>query len=119
MPSQREGILIFLHAVDKLYATDCPEILTNRRCITGIVEDENGAPMAGVKISPYGGNYEGVKTDSTGRFELWLPYQDVKAFASKVGYKSRGIEPTDSAVTIRMKELNLNLIITPPPFEEK
>lgn len=119
MPSQREGILIFLHAVDKLYATDCPEILTNRRCITGIVEDENGAPMAGVEISPYGGNYEGVKTDSTGRFELWLPYQDVKAFASKVGYKIRGIEPTDSAVTIRMKELNLNLIITPPPFEEK
>lgn len=119
MPSQREGILIFLHAVDKLYATDCPEILTNRRCITGIVEDENGAPMAGVEISPYGGNYEGVKTDSTGRFELWLPYQDVKAFASKVGYKIRGIEPTDSAVTIHMKELNLNLIITPPPFEEK
>lgn len=113
MPSQREGILIFLHAVDKLYATDCPEILTNRRCITGIVEDENGAPMAGVEISPYGGNHEGVKTDSTGRFELWLPYQDVKAFASKVGYKIRGIEPTDSAVTIRMKEVNLNLIITP------
>ena len=119
MPSQREGILIFLHAVDKLYATDCPEILTNRRCITGIVEDENGAPLAGVEISPYGGNHEGVKTDSTGRFELWLPYQDVKAFASKVGYKIRGIEPTDSAVTIHMKELNLNLIITPPPFEEK
>ena len=119
MPSQREEILIFLHAVDKLYATDCPEILTNRRRISGIVEDENGAPMSGVKISPYGYMNEGVKTDRTGRFELWLPYQDVKAFASKVGYKIRGIEPTDSAVTIRMKEVNLNLIITPPTPRKK
>lgn len=119
MPSQREGILIFLHAVDKLYATDCPEILSNRRCITGIVEDENGAPMAGVEISPYGYMNEGVKTDRTGRFELWLPYQDVKAFASKVGYKIRGIEPTDSAVTIRMKEVNLNLISVPPRKKER
>lgn len=114
LPNQREEILIYLHAVDKLYATDCPEILNNRRRLSGIVEDENGLPMPGVEISPYGYINEGVKTDSTGHFELWLPYQDVEAIASKVGYRRYRIKPTDSAVTIRMKELNFNIIVTPP-----
>ena len=96
-----------LISVDKLYASDCPAILENRRYIEGVVlDDETEKPIADalVYINHSMGTLDagGVRTDQKGHFGLWLPY-DQTLRARKAGYKDAyWIQPADTALTIRL-----------------
>ena len=100
---------LFMHliSVDKLYASDCPAILDNRRYIEGVVlDDETEKPIADalVYINHSMGTLDagGVRTDQKGHFDLWLPY-DQTLRARKAGYKDAyWIQPADTALTIRL-----------------
>ena len=100
---------LFMHliSVDKLYASDCPAILENRRYIEGVVlDDETEKPIADalVYINHSMGTLDagGVRTDQKGHFGLWLPY-DQTLRARKAGYKDAyWIQPADTALTIRL-----------------
>ena len=100
---------LFMHliSVDKLYASDCPAILNNRRYIEGVVlDDETEKPIADalVYINHSMGTLDagGVRTDQKGHFDLWLPY-DQTLRARKAGYKDAyWIQPADTALTIRL-----------------
>ena len=97
-----------LISVDKLYASDHPAILENRRHIEGtVLDDETGAPLADalvyiettMGISDAGG----VRTDKKGHFDLWLPFHNDLVRVSKSGYKDAyWIQPTDTVLTIRL-----------------
>jgi hypothetical protein len=95
-----------LLSIDKLYASDCPAILENRRHVEGTVLDENGQQMPDAVVD---GNIQepsdagGVRTDKNGHFDLWLPYHDTQVRASKAGYLRGFSEPADTAITIRMQ----------------
>ena len=101
-------LVMHLISVDKLYASDHPAILENRRHIEGTVfDDETGAPLADalvyiettMGISDAGG----VRTDKKGHFNLWLPFHNDLVRVSKSGYKDAyWIQPTDTALTIRL-----------------
>ena len=98
-----------LRSVDKLYASDCPDILNiHYKRLTGVVQDEEGKPLAhatvGYRDRPYF-SY-GVSADSLGRFELMLPNRIDTIRAMWVGYQTQKIHvlPTDSVLTIRLKE---------------
>ena len=101
-------LLMHLISVDKLYASDCPAILDNRRHIEGVVlDDETEKPVADalVFIDHSMGTFDagGVRTDQMGRFDLWLPYPNETLRARKAGYKdSYWIKPTDTTLTIRL-----------------
>ena len=100
---------LFMHliSVDKLYASDCPAILDNRRYIEGVVlDDETEKPIADalVYINHSMGTLDagGVRTDQKGHFDLWLLY-DQTLRARKAGYKDAyWIQPADTALTIRL-----------------
>lgn len=101
-------LVMHLVSVDKLYASDCPAILENRRHLEGtVVDDESGKPVADalvyieatMGISDAGG----VKTDEKGHFDLWLPFQEQSFRVSKSGYKDAfWIQPADTALTVRL-----------------
>ncbi|MBR6170280.1 MAG: carboxypeptidase-like regulatory domain-containing protein [Bacteroidaceae bacterium] len=100
-----------LRSVDKLYASDCPDILNiHYKRLTGVVQDEEGKPLAhatvGYRDRPYFSN--GVSADSLGRFELMLPNRIDTIRASWIGYQTQKIHvlPTDSVLTIRLKEID-------------
>ena len=101
-------LLMHLISVDKLYASDCPAILDNRRHIEGVVlDDETEKPVADalVFIDHSMGTFDagGVRTDQMGRFDLWLPYPNETLRARKAGYKDAyWIQPADTALTIRL-----------------
>ena len=99
-------LVMHLLSIDKLYASDCPAILENRRHVEGTVLDENGQQMSDAVVD---GNIQepsdagGVRTDKNGHFDLWLPYHDTQVRASKAGYLRGFSEPADTAITIRMQ----------------
>lgn len=101
---------LFMHliSVDKLYASDCPAILENRRYIEGVVlDDETEKPVADalVYINHSMGTLDagGVRTDQKGRFDLWLPYTNETLRVRKAGYKDAiWIQPADTTLTIRL-----------------
>ncbi|MBO7099271.1 MAG: TonB-dependent receptor plug domain-containing protein [Bacteroidaceae bacterium] len=100
-----------LRSVDKLYASDCPDILNiHYKRLTGVVQDEEGKPIAHAIIDyrerPYFSN--GVPADSLGRFELMLPNHIDTIRANWIGYQTQKIHvlPTDSVLTIRLKEID-------------
>lgn len=100
-----------LRSVDKLYASDCPDILNiHYKRLTGVVQDEEGKPLAhatvGYRDRPY--FRDGVTVDSLGRFELMLPNRIDTIRAMWVGYQTQKIHvlPTDSVLTIRLKEID-------------
>ena len=101
-------LLMHLISVDKLYASDCPAILDNRRHMEGVVlDDETEKPVADalVFIDHSLGTFDagGVRTDQRGRFDLWLPYPNETLRARKAGYKDAyWIKPTDPTLTIRL-----------------
>ena len=101
-------LLMHLISVDKLYASDCPAILDNRRHIEGVVlDDETEKPVADalVFIDHSLGTFDagGIRTDQRGRFDLWLPYPNETLRARKAGYKDAiWIQPTDTTLTIRL-----------------
>lgn len=100
-----------LRSVDKLYASECPDILNiHYKRLTGVVQDEEGKPLAHAIIDyrerPYFSN--GVPADSLGRFELMLPNHIDTIRANWIGYQTQKIRvlPTDSVLTIRLKEID-------------
>ena len=101
-------LLMHLISVDKLYASNCPAILDNRRHIEGVVlDDESEKPVADalVFIHHSMGIFDagGVRTDQKGRFDLWLPYTNETLRVRKAGYKDAiWIQPADTALTIRL-----------------
>ena len=107
-PTHPSLLVMHLVSVDKLYASDCPAILENRRHMEGtVLDDESGKPVADalvyiettMGISDAGG----VRTDRKGRFDLWLPFENERVRVSRSGYKdSYWILPADTAITIRL-----------------
>ena len=101
-------LVMNLLSVDKLYASDCPAILENRRHIEGsVLDDDNGKPVADalVYIESTMGTYDagGVRTDNKGHFALWLPYRNDQVRVRKPGYKDAyWIQPADTVLTIRL-----------------
>lgn len=105
--SQRQ-LWMHLHSADKLYTADCPEILTNSRKIKGIVLNEKDEPLTGATVFvgsiPTTETIQG-RTDSTGHFELCLPYPNASIQVSHIDYGTvRLSHPADTALTIRMKD---------------
>ena len=106
--SQRQ-LWMHLHSVDKLYTADCPEILTNSRKIKGIVLNEKDEPLTGATVfvgsRPNTETIQG-RTDSTGHFELCMPYHNASIQVSHIDYGTvRLSHPADTALTIRMKDM--------------
>ena len=101
-------LVMHLVSVDKLYASDRPAILENRRHMEGtVLDDETGNPVADalvyidntMGISDVGG----VRTDKKGHFDLWLPFKNEVVRVSKSGYKDAyWIQPADTARTVRL-----------------
>lgn len=106
--SQRQ-LWMHLHSVDKLYTADCPEIIANSRKIEGIVLNEKDEPLTGATVFvgsiPTTETIQG-RTDSTGHFELCLPYPNAPIQVSHIDYGTiRLSHPADTALTIRMKDM--------------
>lgn len=100
-----------LRSVDKLYASDCPDILNiHYKRLTGVVQNEEGKPINGAIVGyrdrPYFSH--SVPADSLGRFELMLPNHIDTIRANWIGYQTQKIHvlPTDSVLTIRLKEID-------------
>ena len=108
MTTHPRQLVMRLISVDKLYASDCPAILDNRRRIEGkVLDDESGKPVADalVYIENSMGTTDagGGRTDKKGHFGLWLPYPTEKVRVRKTGYKDAyWIQPADTAITIRL-----------------
>ena len=104
--SGQRRVDMHLHSVDKLYASDCPEILANRRKVEGMVLNELDEPMADAIVSV--GNSTAtetvqVKTDSTGHFELWLPFSNASIRIDHIGHVPVYLnQPSDTAIIVRM-----------------
>ena len=102
---------VHLRSVDKLYASECPDILNiHYRRLTGVVQNEEGKPIGhatvGYRDRPYFS--DGVSADSLGRFELMLPGHIDTIRASWINYQTQKIRvlPTDSVFTIRLKKID-------------
>ena len=103
--SQRQ-LWMHLHSVDKLYAAECPEMLSNRRHVEGTVTDEKGEPLTAalVSISTHATPWDAAKTDSKGHFDMWIPFRDAAIRVNHVGYTPIQTQPADTALIFRMKD---------------
>ena len=102
--SQRQ-LWMHLHSVDKLYATDCPELLSNRRHIEGTVTNEKGEPLAEASVGiGFVTPWDAVTTDSQGHFDLWMPFRDATIHVNHVGYIPKQIQPADTILNFHMKD---------------
>ena len=104
-------MVVYLNSVDKLYASECPDILNiHYKRLTGVVQDEEGKPLNGGLVSYRDRPYfsQSVATDSLGRFELMLPNTSDTISVIRIGYEKQTIRvlPTDSVLTIRLKEID-------------
>ena len=116
--SQRQ-LWMHLHSVDKLYAADCPELLSNRRHVEGTVTDENGEPLAGANVGiGFVTPWDAVVTDSQGHFDLWMPFRDATIRVNYEGYQPKQIQPADSIITIRMKDATQLVEVKVMPKDE-
>lgn len=107
----RRTVAVHLHAVYKLYAADCPDLLGNRRLVEGRVMNEQGQPLADARVSFGAFHSSGPETsaraDADGRFSFWMPFRDAPLWVLCPGYKSVRVQPADSSMTIRMKAFSL------------
>ena len=112
----RRSVAVHLHAVYKLYAADCPDLLANRRFVEGRVVNEQGQPLADARVSFGAFHSSGPETsaraDADGRFSFWMPFRNAPVWVLCPGYKSVRVQPADSSMTIRMKDASL-IIPTP------
>ncbi len=103
----RRSVAVHLHAVYKLYAADCPDLLANRRVVEGRVVNEQGQSLADARVSFGAFHSSGPETsaraDADGRFSFWMPFRDAPVWVLCPGYKSVRVQPADSSMTIRMK----------------
>ncbi|MBP5770934.1 MAG: carboxypeptidase regulatory-like domain-containing protein [Bacteroidaceae bacterium] len=107
----RRSVAVHLHAVYKLYAADCPDLLANRRFVEGRVVNEQGQPLADARVS-FGtlgsfGPERSTQADADGRFSFWMPFRDAPIWVHCWDYKSVKVQPADSSMTIRMKAFSL------------
>jgi len=103
--THQRQLWMHLHSVDKLYATDCPEELNNRRYVEGTVTDEKGEPLAKANVGiGFVTPWDAVTTDSQGHFDLWMPFRDAPIRVNRMGYMPHVVYPTDTAFVIQMKE---------------
>ena len=107
----RRTVAVHLHAVYKLYAADCPDLLANRRFVEGRVVNEQGQPLADARVS-FGtlgsfGPERSTQADADGRFSFWMPFRDAPIWVHCWDYKSVKVQPADSSMTIRMKAFSL------------
>lgn len=107
----RRSVAVHLHAVYKLYAADCPDLLANRRFVEGRVVNEQGQPLADARVS-FGtlgsfGPEKSTQADADGRFSFWMPFRDAPIWVHCWDYKSVKVQPADSSMTIRMKAFSL------------
>ncbi len=94
-----------LHSEYKLYAADCPELLSNRRHVEGTVTDEKGEPLAEANIGiGFVTPRDAITTDSLGHFDLWMTFRDAAIRVNRMGYMPQVVHPTDTAFVIRMKD---------------
>lgn len=103
----RRSVAVHLHAVYKLYAADCPDLLANRRFVEGRVVNEQGQPLADARVS-FGtlgsfGPEISTQADADGRFSFWMPFRDAPIWVLCWDYKIVKVQPADSSMTIRMK----------------
>ena len=116
--SQRH-LWMHLHSVDKLYAVDCPELLSNRRHVEGIVTDEKGEPLAEACIGiGFVTPWDAITTDSNGHFDLWMPFRDAAIRVNHMGYVPHVVHPTDTALVIHMKDATKLREVNVPTKEE-
>ena len=107
----RRSVAVHLHAVYKLYAADCPDLLANRRFVEGRVVNEQGQPLADARVS-FGtlgsfGPEKSTQADADGRFSFWMPFRDAPIWVHCWDYKIVKVQPADSSMTIRMKAFSL------------
>ncbi len=107
----RRSVAVHLHAVYKLYAADCPDLLANRRFVEGRVVNEQGQPLADARVS-FGtlgsfGPERSTQADAGGRFSFWMPFRDAPIWVHCWDYKIVKVQPADSSMTIRMKAFSL------------
>ena len=109
MVAFREGAIeLYVQTIDKLYAKDCPEILTNRRWVEGTITDTSGKPLSGVQVCAHMTN-DGMTTGADGKFGIWLPYKNATFDINITGYKSRAyVKPTDEPMVIAIKKWGEN-----------
>ena len=118
--TRQRQLWMHLHSVDKLYAIDCHELLSNRRHVEGTVTDEKGEPLAEANIGiGFVTPWDAITTDSFGHFDLWMPFRDAAIRVNRMGYMPHVVHPTDTALVIRMKDatkLREVKALTMPPF---
>lgn len=103
--THQRQLWMHLHSVDKLYAVDCPELLSNRRHVEGMVTDEKGAPLAEANVGiGFVTPWDAITTDRNGHFDLWMPFRDSAIRVNHAGYITQQIQPTDTALVIHMKD---------------
>ena len=103
--THQRQLWMHLHSVDKLYAADCPELLSNRRHVEGMVTDEKGAPLAEANVGiGFVTPWDAITTDRNGHFDLWMPFRDSAIRVNHAGYITQQILPTDTVLVIRMKD---------------
>ena len=117
--SQRH-LWMHLHSVDKLYAVDCPELLSNRRHVEGMVTDEKGSPLAEANVGiGFVTPWDAITTDRNGHFDLWMPFRDSAIRVNHAGYIPKQIQPTGTSLVIRMKDATKLREVKVLPKEEK
>ena len=103
--THQRQLWMHLHSVDKLYAADCPELLSNRRHVEGMVTDEKGAPLAEANVGiGFVTPWDAITTDRNGHFDLWMPFRDSAIRVNHAGYITQQILPTDTVLVIHMKD---------------
>jgi hypothetical protein len=75
------------------YPTSSESMQAQEETITGVVKDENGAPLMGVSVSLQG-TTRGMTTDKNGKFALNIPSTGGTLVISYVGMKSQEIKLT-------------------------
>ena len=75
------------------YPTSSESMQAQEEIITGVVKDENGAPLMGVSVSLQG-TTRGMTTDKNGKFALNIPSTGGTLVISYVGMKSQEIKLT-------------------------
>ena len=117
--THQRQLWMHLHSVDKLYAVDCPELLSNRRHVKGTVTDEKGEPLAEASIGiGFVTPWDAITTDSNGHFDLWMPFRDAAIRVNHMGYVPHVVHPTDTALVIHMKDATKLREVNVPTKEE-
>lgn len=86
---------------------DTQTITAVARKVSGVVTDENGAPLPGVAVRDAANPRNATMTDDNGRFMLNVQGQQIKV--SYIGYEAQTIAVSDGQMTIKMQPTNANL----------